>query len=616
MGLKIRFMISAIVLLLVPGAWAQEMGRLARVLEELIAPLQTWTTEPLTVRVTGCWQTDRGSQQATVRFIRVTPADFSLSVDVHPVTLTLKRSAEHGFLYLPDKQTLIVTDHSPLVESDLRFTLQELERRLAARSPQVAGMLALLKGVDPTMLPAIAAAVGMNVLPEGDAGEAYAVSKGGNRIAGLILDPEAEGRLAIETDIGGTTVTITLSIEWGNADVPQRPVAVPKVLTVRRSEFETVFLKGTVRALEILIQDQTWTPPGERVARVGKGCLRVKDGQRIMRLQGSPREMGSQHGRLLQREVVRGIESTLYVVGLYYSVERGVWFLDTLRQVAARTEPHIPEDYIEEMRGLAEGAGVDYQDVRLANIFPEMFHCSGFAVSGPATVDGRLYHGRVLDYMTNIGLQYDAVVTAVVPDGRIPFVNIGYAGVVGSVTGLNAEQVAAGEMGGGGHGLWDGVPMTFLMRMALERAATLDEAMRLFTEHRRTCEYYYVLSDGKDRTAVGVKAVPDSIEFVKPGEAHPLLPTPVEGCVLLSQGGRYEELVRLTREAFGRIGPPEARRLMGVPVAMASANLHNVLMCPETGELWVANAGRRSPACAQKYHAYRLAEIMDPEYYK
>ena len=34
------------------------------------------------------------------------------------------------------------------------------------------------------------------------------------------------------------------------------------------------------------------------------------------------------------------------------------------------------------------------------------------------------------------------------------------------------------------------------------------------------------------------------LKTVKPGEADPLLPTPVKDCVLLSAGKRYDELVR------------------------------------------------------------------------
>ena len=54
------------------------------------------------------------------------------------------------------------------------------------------------------------------------------------------------------------------------------------------------------------------------------------------------------------------------------------------------------------------------------------------------------------------------MLTVAEPEGKIPFVNVTYAGFIGSVTGMNAQQVSIGEMGGRGLGPLgrraDGVP--------------------------------------------------------------------------------------------------------------------------------------------------------------
>ena len=55
---------------------------------------------------------------------------------------------------------------------------------------------------------------------------------------------------------------------------------------------------------------------------------------------------------------------------------------------------------------------------RAANLFPEHFHCSGVALRGKATADGHVLHARVLDYMTEIGLQNNACVTVFMPEKR------------------------------------------------------------------------------------------------------------------------------------------------------------------------------------------------------
>ena len=81
--------------------------------------------------------------------------------------------------------------------------------------------------------------------------------------------------------------------------------------------------------------------------------------------------------------------------------------------IAAQQKKYVPERFFEEMRGIADGAGMDVQDIIVANFIPELFHCSGFALSGSATKDGTLYHGRILDYGCDWRLQEHAVL-----DGR------------------------------------------------------------------------------------------------------------------------------------------------------------------------------------------------------
>ena len=113
----------------------------------------------------------------------------------------------------------------------------------------------------------------------------------------------------------------------------------------------------------------------------------------------------------------------------------------------------------------------------------------------------------------------ETTLTVAEPRGKIPFVNITYAGFIGSVTGMNARHISVGEMGGRGLGHWDGVPMALLVRMVLEEAGTLDEAIAVFRDHPRTCEYYYVIADGKSGRAVGMEASWDTFGVVRMGEA-------------------------------------------------------------------------------------------------
>ena len=157
---------------------------------------------------------------------------------------------------------------------------------------------------------------------------------------------------------------------------------------------------------------------------------------------------------------------------------------------------------------------------------------------------------------------------------------------------MNAEAISLGEMGGRGEGRWDGVPMATLMRLALETCSTLDEVITLWETSPRTCEYYYVFADGKTSQSVGVAADPDTIQFIQPGEGHPLLGEGIEDAVILSSGSRLEKLRERVLERYGEIDEHVAQWLMSRPVAMNS-NLHNVLFVPADRVFYVANATHR-----------------------
>lgn len=392
-----------------------------------------------------------------------------------------------------------------------------------------------------------------------------------------------------------------------NGRVPFRKTT--KKINVEGDELNRAIYRGALRAGGILLENMEPPQPDAVERKWGKGLLTYIGNNRVLIARGTHREIGQAHGALLKNEVRKLVDATLYTVNWVYTIEKGSWFLDDLRDAYKRESPFIPEKYQEEMEGLSETSGISIEEIRLTNVFPALFHCSGFALFDSATVDGKLYHGRILDYITELGLQYYPLVQILKPDGSFAFANIGYAGFIGSVTGMNEHQVAFGEMGGGGEGDWDGMPMAFLMREGLERAKTLDEALSIFRDTPRTCEYYYVISDGKLPDARGLATTPDMFEVVRPNEFHELLDEPVIDAVLMSAGNRYKKLAERVKAQHGKIDAEKAIRLMDRPVAMESA-LHTVLFAPQTLEFWVANAGPDSPACNEPYTHYSLTELL------
>lgn len=380
----------------------------------------------------------------------------------------------------------------------------------------------------------------------------------------------------------------------------------------------TVALGHLTRFLEVgpsLMNQQIPTLPpvtGERkvIAKSGKGRLESHDGTRVLFLAGTPEEMGRQHGVLLKPEILDVSSKILYGIGVGSSFYKANWFFGEIENAQSRVEKFVDPRVLREMDALADAVGIHRQESRLSNFFPELFHCSGFALLGKATADGHVYHGRVLDYLRGVGLEQNAVVTVYQPDdGRHAWVNLTYAGFVGSVTAMNEKGISIGEMGGHGYGEWDGKPMAQLVREVMEKASTLDEAVEIMRAGPRTCEYYYVIADGKSKQAVGIGATPKTFEVVRPGEAHPKLTKPVPDTVLLSAGERYDLLAERVRQKWGKFDAPAALELMTRPVCMTS-NIQSVLFVPDTLDFYVANADGQNVASHTRYTKYNLNELL------
>ena len=347
------------------------------------------------------------------------------------------------------------------------------------------------------------------------------------------------------------------------------------------------------------------------VATEGKGRLEDHDGARVLFLEGTPEEMGRQQGTLMKKEVNGLVDRILYGVGVGSSFDKGRWFFGEIEEAVRRTGPFVDPRHLREMDAMADAAGRDREEARLSNFFPELFHCSGFALLGDSTVGGRVYHGRVLDYLRGMGLEENAVVMVIKPDQGNAWINLSYAGFIGSVTAMNEKHIAIGEMGGRGEGNWDGKPMAQLIREVMEKCSTLEEAIELMRTSKRTCEYYYVISDGRTKKACGIKATKDIFEVILPGGEHPQLAHPVKDTVLMSAGDRYEELARRVKGDYGKFTADTARELMTRPVCMNS-NIQSVLFAPDTLDLWVANADSKNVASATRYTKYNLRELLKP----
>jgi Acyl-coenzyme A:6-aminopenicillanic acid acyl-transferase len=405
---------------------------------------------------------------------------------------------------------------------------------------------------------------------------------------------------------GGGELGLAIKFE---AEIPA-PADAPEWTLVDRVELERTLMRGLPRAIEIGYRRDRPKRLRDRTRRRDGGVLSVRQGQRVCFLTGGPREIGTQHGKLLKKEVRANVDAVLYTFCLAESMKSGRWMLNEFRKARDAVRPHVPREYKDELAALAEASGVSLDELELANAMPVLRHCSGFALKGTATAGGKLVHGRVLDYMMSLGLQDNAALFVVRKTAAKPFVHAGYAGFVGCISGMNAERITAGHMGGGGAGQWDGVPAALLMRMVMERAASLAEALAVLKDNKRTCRYAYVISDGGAGDARAVEASGDSIKVVAFGEMTTGQPEAVADAVIISSGERMKALVAAIKATGGKIDETVAKGLMAAPVAAKGANLHNVLFVPQDLVLFVAGARGRKDAFEEVYYRYDLGKLL------
>ncbi len=353
--------------------------------------------------------------------------------------------------------------------------------------------------------------------------------------------------------------------------------------------------------------------PAESIQRSGAGFLEVVEGQQVLHLKGSPYELGVQHGELLKEQISRNVARFVDQLEAESMPPVVKAFMANVPEII----PFIPAALIAEMQGIAVGACVPYEKILLLNLFPEMFHCSGMTVCGQATSKGELYHVRVLDYGVGNGLQDTAILAVVKPQQGHAFVNVTYAGFIGSITGLNEQKIGVGEIGGKGYGSWKGLPMAFLLRCILEQTSSLAEVQHLLASTPRTCEYYYVFSDGKTKEAIGVYATADTLEYITPGnktfnlldKTVPLSPLPADTLVI-TRHDHYELILTRLMKTYGNTTVDDLQQIIKQPVAHAT-NLHNAIFAPASLEVWVSHAGpHNEPACDQPYSHFSLPALL------
>lgn len=213
------------------------------------------------------------------------------------------------------------------------------------------------------------------------------------------------------------------------------------------------------------------------------------------------------------------------------------------------TAPYTPQEFYDELHGLADGSGIDYQMLLRLNMFAEITKasCSFVGAWGEATAQdtGKTYQMRALDYDTVGPFKDYPQITVYHPtDGGHPFANMGWPGSIGMMTGFSEAQLGLSEIGvtypddSFGQGTVPntppekvkGEPWMFITRDVMKYSESLDEAVSYIQNANRTCNLIIGVGDGEAGMVNGIEysgyvAVPYSDQNLLPSNEtwHPVI---------------------------------------------------------------------------------------------
>jgi isopenicillin-N N-acyltransferase-like protein len=353
-------------------------------------------------------------------------------------------------------------------------------------------------------------------------------------------------------------------------------------------------------ALLTLFVQATWgdapLPPPVRVEDAPealRGHVALVGSVPVLHLSGTPREMGYQHGAVLKSQI-------LFLYHEYYeAMVRRLVGEKELKEWAKATEPFIPEEYREEMRGLAEGCGLPYEEVLVVNTMVDRFQtvaCSTVVAGGDATKDGEVYFGRNLDFPGRNILQRMTVVIVWSPEGQTPLAAVTWPGMIGVLSGMNAEGVAGATMlVHRGRDRRPGIPYLMMYRRALASARKIDDVYASLSEAKRTTSNNFMVVDATG-AAEAIEFDPEVI-VSRPASAGCVCSTNFfvsndlrDHCMPMGKD-RYESLTDFLRRERGEIDLDLVEQALADVATPFYMNIQAMVFLPRKREIYVAEGG-------------------------
>lgn len=218
----------------------------------------------------------------------------------------------------------------------------------------------------------------------------------------------------------------------------------------------------------------------------------------MIKVTGTHRQMGQQIGEEFKKQVTHSLENAQALIESTYNVLELTWdgALNQARKYMPFAQELYPQ-YVDEMTGIAEGAGVDENDIAVLNameaVTMDALHltkCTSLAVNGDRTVDGHVLLAHYEDWLPED--ESDVFIIHATPDTEPPFIAMTYGGLIPNI-GFNAYGIAQCCDSVYPTDSRIGIPRLVLSRAVLA-SQTPGEAIRRCLIPRRAAGYNHLLA--------------------------------------------------------------------------------------------------------------------------
>ncbi|HAC92738.1 MAG TPA: hypothetical protein DCF63_19220 [Planctomycetaceae bacterium] len=505
--------------------------------------------------------------------------DYDIRLTHRQYSLQLRRRSSGTALALPNHQVAFVaTGEIDLTTGD-NLDPNSLAARLISSESAQGQIAPLLFAFEPAHVLNLAkTSMGAKVDP----------ATGILSIGGMeIRSPQPD---QIQTSLSGMKVRAGVS-ELKEPLLPHDQWPDYRIENVDRQQLEQTIARAVRRATEILMPGESLTAAGAAQIQAENGESRNIEGHRVILLRGTHQQIGQAHGKVLQYETARTIDSVIHVYGLLQTLATGKWFPSELEKRFKELEAHIPPEYIEEQRQLAQSIGQPAQVIHGLNLCLEQIHSGGFAAFNSATSNGQLLHAGMLEGLANMALLDVTVSFIISVEGKTPFASVGYAGFTGCISGMNLSQIAISKTSDFHTGQATGIPMSILARMALEKCDSLESAVQLIQQSPRSGQGVFLITDGTANLASAVLSSAEITKVVDAATGHPRLGDTIKDCVVTPC---LNQIAELPKALTSKLSSLDAESAIGwLPeLATKESPLQNVVLSPASGLLHVSNTYR------------------------